>query len=210
MTDRFDRAKDPDASGPPEAEAELDAELRQHRLDAEIASDVADEDLETDALDQEAVETEEEAAVAAAAGIESAPTGDVEPAAVGPAASEAARARRRGSPAPGPQRAPTASELAVRIREDVSKVFVIGTAVIFAAILLNGLVLGHGGLVTATPSPSVAPSSSAGGSASPGASSSPAASGSVGPSTAPSAAASAAPSAVPSAVSSAIPSVSPS
>ncbi|MBA2373317.1 MAG: hypothetical protein H0V74_03820, partial [Chloroflexi bacterium] len=46
--------------------------------------------------------------------------------------------RARGAPAV-PARAPTPSDRAVHVRDDVSKVFVIGTVAVFALILLNGL-----------------------------------------------------------------------
>ncbi len=64
---------------------------------------------------------------------------------------------RRRTPPPAPGRAPTPSEKAVHVREDVSKVFVIATAVVFTAILLNGLLLGNGGLLTAAPAPTAEP-----------------------------------------------------
>jgi hypothetical protein len=55
------------------------------------------------------------------------------------------------------QRAPTQSELAVRVTDNASRVFVIGTVVIFVSILLWGLIGGTGGFLTTTPAPTVAP-----------------------------------------------------
>ncbi|HET7169445.1 MAG TPA: hypothetical protein VFI69_09590 [Candidatus Limnocylindrales bacterium] len=79
---------------------------------------------------------------------------------------------RRRAAAPTSPRVPTASEIAVHVREDVSKVYVILAVVVFVAIFLNGLVLGAGGLLAskATPSPSVSAGPSASASASPSAS----------------------------------------
>ncbi len=75
-------------------------------------------------------------------------------------------------------RAPSPSEIAVHVREDWSRAFVIIAVGVFVAILLNGMLLGTGGLLrpiaTPTPipteSPSASPSSSASPSASPAAS----------------------------------------
>lgn len=76
--------------------------------------------------------------------------------------------RRRASAPPSVQRAPTQSELAVRVTDNVSRYFVIATVVFFIGILLFGMLGGSGGLLTATPAPvtpapsaSVAPSASA-------------------------------------------------
>jgi hypothetical protein len=87
--------------------------------------------------------------------------------------------RGRSAPAAAP-RTPTPSEVAVHVREDVSKIFVIVSVLAFVAILLNGIVLGSGGLLTTTPSPTASPSPT------PSASASPAASPSASPTTAPS------------------------
>ncbi len=77
-------------------------------------------------------------------------TGAAVPAAAAAGASSASR-RRDKTPA-ATVRAPTPSELAVHVRENVSSVFVIATVAIFAAILLNGLLLGRGGFFTGLPS----------------------------------------------------------
>ena len=62
---------------------------------------------------------------------------------------------------------------ALRIRDRASAVFVLVSVIVFVGILLNGLVLGHGGLLTATPSPSPRPSITAAPSVTPAASPSP-------------------------------------
>jgi len=87
--------------------------------------------------------------------------------------------RRAGRMPPQPAAA-TPSDVAVHIDDRISKIFVLVTVAIFVLILLNGLLLGHGGLLASKPTPtpvaseSTAPSSSA----SPAVSESPAASGS--------------------------------
>lgn len=81
-----------------------------------------------------------------------------EPAAPLAAATMAAGSRRRGSPVPVAQRAPTQSELAVRVTDNTSRFFVIGTVVVFAGILAFGVFAGNGGLLTTTPVPTAAPS----------------------------------------------------
>ena len=115
----------------------------------------------------------------------------------------------RGSREPAvPQRAQTASDIAVHIDDRASAIFVIGVIAVFVLILLNAVVLGKGGLLTPIPSPkpipslvpgTQAPPPSASASASPGGSVAPAASGSPTPSgsASPSATGSAAPSATP-------------
>jgi hypothetical protein len=78
------------------------------------------------------------------------------------------------------------------VREDISKVFVILAVAVFAIILLNGFLLGTGGVLrplpTATPSTSPSPSASTtvgpSGSPSAGASASPSAGASASPSVA--------------------------
>ena len=133
----------------------------------------------------------------------------------------------RGSREPAvPQRAQTASDIAVHIDDRASAIFVIGVIAVFVLIVLNAVVLGKGGLLTPLPSPKpipslvpgtqapppTAPASAApSGSVVPGASGSPAASASASTpsgSASPSATGSAAPSATPKP--SAVPSPSPS
>ena len=139
-------AHDPerDAAEVDEIESELEAEEAEvdDELEADEAELEADDELEAegDELDDE---LEEETAV---------PLG-VEPA----APLGAAVPRRRVPPPPSVQRAPTQSELAVRVTDNASRVFVIGTVVIFVSILLWGLVGGTGGFLTTTPAPTVAP-----------------------------------------------------
>jgi hypothetical protein len=116
-----------------------------------------------------------------------------------PVARPAERGPRRRPTAPA-QRAPSPSEVAVHVREDWSKAFVIITAAVFTLILLNGIVLGHGGLLTPIPTPTPTPTEAPSGSpsAEPSASGSPVVSPSTSaapsPSASPSAAASASPS----------------
>lgn len=129
-----------DAAEADEIESELEAEGREEPEEGEF-----DDELE------------EETVV---------PLG-VEPAAPLAAAGTAAVPRRRMAPPPSVQRAPTQSELAVRVTDNASRFFVIGTAIIFVAILLWGLVGGTGGFLTATPAATAAPSVSAEASLSP-------------------------------------------
>jgi hypothetical protein len=115
----------------------------------------------------------------------------------------------RGSREPAvPQRAQTASDIAVHVDDRASAIFVIAVIAVFVLILLNAVVLGKGGLLTPIPSPkpipslvpgTQAPPPSASASASPSGSVAPAASGSPTPSgsASPSATGSAAPSATP-------------
>ena len=115
----------------------------------------------------------------------------------------------RGSREPAvPQRAQTASDIAVHVDDRASAIFVIAVIAVFVLILLNAVVLGKGGLLTPIPSPkpipslvpgTQAPPPSASASASPSGSVAPAASGSSTPSgsASPSATGSAAPSATP-------------
>ena len=128
----------------------------------------------------------------------------------------------RGSREPAvPQRAQTASDIAVHVDDRASAIFVIAVIAIFVLILLNAVVLGKGGLLTPIPSPkpipslvpgTQAPPPSAAASASPSGSVAPAASGSSTPSgsASPSATGSAAPSATPTPTPSATPPPSPS
>ena len=67
------------------------------------------------------------------------------------------RAKRREVAPAAPLRAPTPSEVATRVTDPASRIFVIGSVVVFVAILVFGLVGGHGGLLTTTPSPTVRP-----------------------------------------------------
>jgi hypothetical protein len=109
--------------------------------------------------------------------------------------------RRRGVVGRAPARAQTPSEVAVHIDDRVSAAFVVAVAIVFVAILGWGLLAGHGGFLTAKPSPTPAASVSA----------SPSASVSASPSAEASASGSAVPSAAsPAASASAVVSPSPS
>ena len=70
-------------------------------------------------------------------------------------------------------RAPSPSEIAVHVKDDVSKWFVIGTVAVFVLILLNGILLGSGGLLRPLPTPTPSASPSASPSAGPSGSASP-------------------------------------
>jgi hypothetical protein len=159
---------------------EIDDEAIVADLEAESEADV---DAEVDAYD---------AAVREVAG--------EEPAAVPPPVARPGAPGPRRRPTTPAQRAPSPSEIAVHVREDWSKAFVIVTAAVYIGILLYGLLFGHGGFFTPlaapTPIPTEAPSASP--SAEPSASGSPGASPSASPSAAPSASPSAAASASPS------------
>ncbi len=141
----------------------------------EIEDELEAEEAEPDELEDEAVQPLEDEAVPPLED-EAVPPLGAEPAAA--AAAGAAVPRRRGATPPSVQRAPTQSELAVRVTDNASRLFVIATVAVFVAILGFGLLAGNGGLLTATPAPpsaapsvSVEPSSS--GSAEPSASAEP-------------------------------------
>ncbi|HEY3524167.1 MAG TPA: hypothetical protein VGK63_10700 [Candidatus Limnocylindrales bacterium] len=87
---------------------------------------------------------------------------------------------RRPPAAPAAGRVPTPSEVAVHVNDRVSAAFVVLVAVVFAAILLWGLLGGHRGLFTPAKSPKPSPAPSASPSAS--VSGSPSASAAVSPS----------------------------
>jgi hypothetical protein len=103
--------------------------------------------------------------------------------------------KRRSGATTATSRVPTPSEIAVHVKDDVSKWFVLGTVAVFVLILLNGMFLGSGGLLRplSTPTPSASPSASPSGSATPSGTASP--SGSASPSASPSVAPSATPAA---------------
>jgi hypothetical protein len=65
----------------------------------------------------------------------------------------------RGSREPAvPQRAQTASDIAVHVDDRASAIFVIAVIGVFVLIFLNAVVLGKGGLLTPIPSPTPIPS----------------------------------------------------
>jgi hypothetical protein len=158
----------------PEAETETGAPEAAEAATEELTTETAAYDPERDAAEVDEIESELEAEEAGEDEFDDeledetvVPLG-VEPAAPLVAATgTAAVPRRRQAPPPSVQRAPTQSELAVRVTDNVSRIFVIGTVVVFVAILLWGLVGGTGGLLTTTPAPTAAPSVSAEASASP-------------------------------------------
>lgn len=87
-----------------------------------------------------------------------------EAAAAAAAGRAGAGARIRGlarRAAPAGESPSTPSEVAVRIDDRISQVFVVGVIVVFAAILLYGLLFGAAGVFTPLPTPSPVPSASA-------------------------------------------------
>jgi hypothetical protein len=179
-----------DASKGTEPEAALDGPGDE--LEAETSELADDIDEATD----EELAAEEEAAAASEAI-------DAGPLAGADAAGIAAGGRRRATAAAATSAVP---ERAIRVDDRISKAFVLLTVAVFAAILLNAVFLGVGGVFTpyVSPSPELSASPSAAVSASPSASVSvsPSGSGSAAPSAsgsvAPSPSASPAPSTAPS------------
>jgi hypothetical protein len=106
--------------------------------------------------------------------------------------------RRRAGAAPVAPRLPTQSELAVRVTDNQSRIFVIATVVVFVAILAFGVFAGRGGVLTPRPTPTPVPSLTAPPSAAPSGSAAPSASAAASESPAASASPSAAASASPS------------
>ena len=168
MTDRPEGTPDP-APDDPHDGIEIEADGGERAPDAEVGGDgpAADgDDADADAEDAEDAELESDDDVEDEAPESSGP----EPGSDGGprAAAGTTGPRRRASTPPSVQRAPTQSELAVRVTDNVSRYFVIATVVFFIGILLFGMLGGSGGLLTATPAPvtpapsaSVAPSASA-------------------------------------------------
>ena len=105
----------------------------------------------------EAAEPEPEAAEPEPAEPEPEPAELAAEAAAAVAAVATGRAKRREVAPAASLRAPTPSEVATRVTDPASRIFVIGSVVVFVAILVFGLVGGHGGLLTTTPSPTVRP-----------------------------------------------------
>jgi hypothetical protein len=198
VTEPRDGAPDDDLEETP-----LDDETDEtEESDDGAPAEIDNEDIQDDLVDESEADVDAEvddydAAVQEVAGV---------PAAVPPRVARpgerAPRGRRR--PALAAQRAPTPSEVAVHVREDWSKAFVILTVAVFTLIMLNALLLGHGGLLrpiaTPSPEPTEAPSGepsespSAAASASPSGSAAPSVSAAPSASASASAAASAAPS----------------
>ena len=151
----------------------------------------AEPEIEPEAAGQAAMAEPEAAEEAAMA----------EPEPAQPAAAAAAvvgTAKRREAAPATPPRAPTPSEVATRVTDPASRIFVIGSVVVFVAILVFGLVGGHRGLLTPAPthrpSPSVSAAPSPSVSAAPSPSAAPSVSAAPSRSAAPSATASPSPS----------------
>jgi hypothetical protein len=174
-------------------------DLEREPIDDEGASALeegAPDEIDDEALDAD-LEAESEADVDAEVDDYDAALREVageEPATIPPPAARPAAPGPRRRPTAPAQRAPSPSEIAVHVREDWSKAFVIVTGAVFIGILLYGMLFGHGGFFTPipTPTPAATEAPSASPSAEPSASGSPAASPST--SASPSAAASASPS----------------
>ena len=119
-----------------------------------------DDDIEADELENDEPTTEEgDAALLAAA--EEAPLASI--AAVG-GAIESERETRPMRPSErramraAMEHGQVASETSHRVSDQPSAIFVLVTVGVFVLILLNGLILGHGGLLTPIPTPSPVPS----------------------------------------------------
>lgn len=140
-----------------EAETELDNEALEPIDDD---AEVEDEDLEPAG---EAEIDDYEAALREVAG-------ESVPAAAVPATQRPTSAQRRAAGAPSTTRAPSPSEVAVHVKENVSRYYVIAAVAVFVIIFLNAILLGTGGvlrpLATPTPIPTESPSESPGASAS--------------------------------------------
>lgn len=164
MTEPRDRAPDEpidDESVHP-IDDDIDDEAPLDDADVDEIDDELLHDAEAEGIEgEEAVIDDYEAAVREVAGE------DVPVASVAAERRPSARGRAVGKT---PARAPSPSEIAVHVREDWSKVFVIATVAVFVVILLNGMLLGTGGLLrplaTPTPIPTESPSVSASPSAS--------------------------------------------
>lgn len=176
MTERPDGtpgASPDEPEAAPEAETDTGAPEAPAALTEELASDTAALDDEGDAAEDDEIEDELEAEEAddEDEAFEDEPVEPLgsEPAAAAGAAATGAGARRRQVQPPSVQRAPTQSELAVRVTDNASRIFVIVTTIVFAAILAWGLLGGNGGLFSTPQTPSVAPSVSAPASPSPSA-----------------------------------------
>jgi hypothetical protein len=178
VTEPRDRAPDDDLDTPEpiddvEEEADRDGEPIDDADIDDIEDELADEAEEADEA-EDAAETEVDDYEAAVREV----SGEAPP--VAPVARPSAAERRAAAAATTKTRAPSPSEVAVHVKENVSKYFVIATVVVFSLILLNGLLLGTGGLLrplpTPTPEPTPSPSASGSPSASPAASPSPASS----------------------------------
>ena len=164
---RTDDAEAPESDAAEPLEGDDDLDGTPQPLDDEddlIDDSEADVDAEVDDYD---------AAMAEVSG-----TGPVPP----PVSRRDREPRTRGQAKP--TRAPSPSEIAVHVREDWSRAYVLIVVIVFVGILLYGLILGHGGLLTPLPTPSPEPSETPSTSPSAAASESPGASVSITPSSA--------------------------
>src|ERR1700690_1416655 len=160
MTRPDDRAPDAHPEAMPNDE-ELDGEELPED-DALDEEDVAGEGAETDEGDGEEAEEpakgvlgKGQAAKGAAATTERRGRESAASRGEGRSAGRGSRANREPAV---PQRAQTASDIAVHIDDRASAIFVIGVIAVFVLILLNAVVLGKGGLLTPLPSPTPIPS----------------------------------------------------
>jgi hypothetical protein len=158
-------------------------DLERAPIDDEGASALeegAPDEIDDEALDSD-LEDESEADVDAEVDDYDAALREIageEPAAVPPPVARPGAPGPRRRPTAPAQRSPSPSEIAVHVREDWSKAFVIVTAAVFIGILLYGMLFGHGGFFTPIPTPTPTPTEEPSGSpsAEPSASGSPAAS----------------------------------
>jgi hypothetical protein len=209
VTEPRDGAPDDLEPEPLDENGEPSEESTADEIDEGAPTEIDDEDIQDDLVDETEADVDAEvddydAAIREVAGEPALPPPPVRPGERGP------RERRRTTTPP--QRAPTPSEIAVHVREDWSRAFVIVTVAVFTLILLNAIFLGHGGLLTPVPTPTPEPTPSPSISASPSESAAPSESALPSASAAPSVSASPSGSAAPSsaAPSSAEPSVAPS
>ena len=193
VTEPRDRAPDDDLDA--EDVATDDVEDERDDLDLEDGVD----DLEDDGIDDEGddLDAGDEAEVDDYEAAVREIAGEAAPAAAATAAERRSSAARRRTPGKQASRAPTPSEVAVHVRENVSRTFVIAAVAVYIVILLNGIFLGTGGVFRPLPTPTPTPSESP--SASPSSSASPSASASASPTTSASASPSASAPASPSA-----------
>lgn len=176
MTEPRDDARDEDldpeisdADGIDDESNDVDGEADVDDLESDDLDDIDDEVGEADAAEID----DYEAALREVAGEAVPPTATT-------TVERRTSAARRRTPGKQPTRAPSPSEIAVHVRENVSRAFVIAAVAIYILILLNAIFLGTGGifrpLPTATPTPSESPSASPSGSGSSSPATSPSAS----------------------------------
>jgi hypothetical protein len=176
MTDRPEGTTDPEATDagatePTEAEAEAAEAVAEAQPEAaEPAVEPGDDEVEPEPVVEPEDDTVEPESEVEPEDDEVEPEDDeVEHTTATAAATAAAPTGRRRTPgATSSVKAPTPSELAVRVNEPWSKIFVLASVAVFVGILLYGMLGGKGGFLTpiatptpvptATASPSVAPS----------------------------------------------------